>query len=131
MSEGAPEGRDGILATAAVLGLTGVGLGAFGAHALEGLLEASGRVETWETAVLYQLVHAVALLALAGLRPLRHAAGARWVARLWAGGSLVFSGSLYLLCLSGQTWLGAVTPLGGLALLLGWGLVLRSALASS
>ncbi|MGC1478949.1 MAG: DUF423 domain-containing protein [Chthoniobacterales bacterium] len=104
---------------AAVLGLTGVALGAFGAHGLAGLLEANGRVGNWETAAFYHLVHAVALLALA-------LAGRadRWMTGLWTGGVLVFSGSLYLLAVTNVGWLGAITPIGGTALIAGWGLLL-------
>jgi uncharacterized membrane protein YgdD (TMEM256/DUF423 family) len=107
---------------AGVLGFLGVALGAFGAHALRERLEAAGRMGTWETAVLYHLVHAAVILALA-------LAGPRWNGPGWtmAAGVLVFSGSLYLLCLTGQTWLGAVTPLGGLLFLAGWGWVVLKA----
>ncbi len=100
---------------AAVLGLTGVALGAFGAHGLADLLEANGRVEVWKTAAFHQLVHAVALLALA-------AAGRadRWVAGLWVGGVVIFSGSLYALAMTNVGWLGAITPIGGVGLIAGW-----------
>lgn len=104
--------------TAATLGFLAVALGAFGAHGLKPRLEAAGRMDTWETAVLYHLVHAVVLLVLALARP-----AAVWAFRAFAAGVAVFSGSLYLLCLSGWTWLGAVTPLGGLFLLAGWALL--------
>lgn len=106
------------LIAAAVLGATGVLAGALGAHALYDRLEAASRVAVWETAVLYQLVHAVALLGLAAF-PVR----GRWplaVAACWTGGTLLFAGSLYWLALGGPGWLGPVTPLGGLALLAGW-----------
>lgn len=103
-----------------ILGFLGVALGAFGAHFLEPMLEASGRADTWETAVLYQLVHAVALVALAALPTSPRTAR---IGFCWTGGTLVFSGSLYLLCLTGQTWLGAITPVGGVTLLAGWALL--------
>jgi uncharacterized membrane protein YgdD (TMEM256/DUF423 family) len=108
------------LAWAGALGATGVLLGAFGAHALRPTLEASGLRDVWETASRYQLVHAAALLGLAGW--LRGDAGAcgRWAGRCWAAGTLLFSGSLYLLALGGPRWLGPVTPLGGGALIAGW-----------
>lgn len=105
---------------AALLGFTGVALGAFGAHALKPALEAHGSVETWKTAVLYHLVHAVALLALASWRDARGAT-ATHVAVLWTLGALFFSGSLYWLALGGPKFLGPITPLGGVAFLLGWG----------
>jgi uncharacterized membrane protein YgdD (TMEM256/DUF423 family) len=112
----------------AILGLLGVGLGAFGAHALRTLLTASGRADTFETAVKYQFYHALALV-LVGL--LIHVFGNNlttvkllgWAGYSFLGGVLIFSGSLYLLCFTGVTWLGAITPLGGLALLAGWALL--------
>ena len=108
-----------ITLAAALLGLSGVALGAFGAHALKPTLEAHGSVETWKTAVLYHLVHAVALLALAGWRD-AHAGPNGRIAVLWAAGVVLFSGSLYWLSLGGPRFLGPVTPLGGLAFLAGW-----------
>lgn len=111
--------------TAAVLGLVGVALGAFGAHALQERL-AEGDLAIFETAVRYQLVHAVALLALAGLDGRGYATAlAGWS---FTAGVLIFSGSLYLLVLTGQRWMGAITPIGGLALLVGWGALAWSAL---
>jgi uncharacterized membrane protein YgdD (TMEM256/DUF423 family) len=100
---------------AAALGLIGVGLGAFGAHGLKETLAASGRLETWQTAVLYQLVHAVAMLALALRTPL-----ARGPFTWFLIGIIIFSGSLYLLSVTGVRWLGAITPIGGVAFLVGW-----------
>src|SRR5687768_4689793 len=102
------------LRLAALLGFFAVALGAFGAHGLSGVLAKNGRAEEWSTAVLYHLVHACVLLALSLRRP----PGAAWW--LFAAGIVVFSGSLYLLALTNTRWLGAVTPLGGLALLGGW-----------
>ena len=97
-----------------------VALGAFGAH---GLAEVLGeRVHTWETAVQYQMFHTLALLAL-GLMLQAGQAQAVWLQRAavaFAAGILIFSGSLYLLALSGIRWLGMITPLGGVAFLLGW-----------
>lgn len=106
------------IAIAAVLGALGVALGAFGAHALQARLEPR-QLETWTTAVEYQLIHAVALLALAlygsaTQRAITPAAGG------FAAGIVLFSGSLYLLALGGPRWLGPVTPLGGLCLIGGW-----------
>ena len=101
--------------SAAILGATGVGLGAFGAHALKASLEQSQRLDTWETAVSYQMLHALALLALSVTKP-----QPRRALMLWWIGTGIFSGSLYLLCLTGFTWLGAITPLGGICLIAGW-----------
>lgn len=99
----------------AILGALGVGLGAFGAHGLKDLLTAHDRLGTWETAVFYHLVHSVVLLLLA--------LGSRWRPVAWSlmtAGIFIFSGSLYILCLTQQTWLGAITPIGGLGLIGGW-----------
>ncbi len=101
---------------AAIFGLSGVALGAFGAHWLAPVLAANQTLEVWRTASLYHLLHAVALLCLAG-KPKAHRRAFRWIAL----GIVVFSGSLYLLALSNLKPLGAITPLGGLMLLLGWG----------
>jgi uncharacterized membrane protein YgdD (TMEM256/DUF423 family) len=105
-----------------LLGLIGVLLGAFGAHALKATLIARGMAATWETAVLYHLVHTVAVfaatMALAGPRP--------WLARAamsWTVGVILFSGSLYTFALGGPHWLVYVTPFGGLLFLLGWSFV--------
>ena len=100
---------------AAALGFLGVALGAFGAHGLEKTFAANGRRGTWETAALYHLVHAVALLTLANRRPFPRGP---WT--LLATGIVIFSGSLYLLAYTGATVLGAVTPLGGVCFLAGW-----------
>lgn len=99
---------------AAVSGFVFVLLGAFGAHGLEGRVDAHG-LEIWKTATFYLAIHAVVLLVLA-LRPVIFA-GPFWC---FAAGMIIFSGSLYLLVLTGQKWLGAITPLGGLALMAGW-----------
>jgi len=111
---------------AGLLGLLGVGLGAFGAHGLKQLLADHGGTAAWQTAVLYHLWHAVALLALAGWRD-GHGGPSRAIAWCWVAGVGLFSGSLYLLALGGPPWLGPVTPLGGLAFLAGWALVAREA----
>jgi uncharacterized membrane protein YgdD (TMEM256/DUF423 family) len=119
-------------ALAAVFGASGVALGAFGAHALKSNLAAAGTTSFWDKAVLYQLVHAVALLALEyplQARPLTRRLP--WAARAWAGGILAFSGSLYGLALGGPRWLGPLTPLGGISLIAGWILVGIDAAAES
>ncbi len=103
---------------AAVVGFTGVSLGAFGAHGLESILSVGERAEWWGTAVDYHMWHALALLGV-GLVVERTGRGraAGWCFLL---GITVFSGTLYGLGLGGPRWLGAVTPLGGLLLLSGW-----------
>ena len=99
--------------------LVGVAAGAFGAHALQAAVD-PGLMEVYETGVRYQLVHALALLAI-GLAGGRWPAG-RWSIPTWlfAAGTVLFSGSLYLLAITGVRWLGAVTPLGGVCFLAGW-----------
>lgn len=108
-----------LLIAAGLLGFSGVALGAFGAHGLKATLEAGGQLKNWEKAVFYQLVHAVALLALAlAGRPIRRIGQ---IGTFWIAGVLCFSGSLYWLALGGPIkaiW--PVTPLGGLLLLGGW-----------
>ena len=112
---------------AGLLGFLCVALGAFGAHALKVSLLANGHLDSWKTAVLYQLIHAVALLTLANGRDSLARPYAK-VAACWITGVILFSGSLYGLALDGPaTLLGPVTPLGGLALLAGWGLLVFNA----
>ncbi|WP_431849577.1 DUF423 domain-containing protein [Allosphingosinicella sp.] len=105
----------GLLALAALTLALGVALGAFGAHALRGTLTPSA-LGWWQTAVSYQMWHGLALLALGAGRVGRVALPAF----LLGLGTLIFSGSLYLMALTDMRWLGAVTPIGGLLLILGW-----------
>jgi uncharacterized membrane protein YgdD (TMEM256/DUF423 family) len=106
-------------ALGAVSAFVGVAAGAFGAHALKTRLTPE-LLATFEIGVRYQMYHALALL-LAGWAAARWPGAATSAAGwLFVVGTLVFSGSLYLLTLTGARWLGAVTPLGGLALLAGW-----------
>ena len=112
-----------ILFAGALLGGLGVALGAFGAHALKSSVDAM-RLGWWNTAVQYQLWHAVALVALAAL-PLP---GRGLAAGLMIAGTLVFAGTLYVMALTGLRWLGAVTPIGGLLLIAGWGALAWAAL---
>ena len=105
--------------SAGLLGFAGVVLGALGAHGkLHDALVAAGTVDPWRTAVQYHLIHAVALVALAGWPA--DAPGTRWVGRCWTAGIVLFSGSLYALSLGAPKALGPVTPLGGVALIAGW-----------
>jgi uncharacterized membrane protein YgdD (TMEM256/DUF423 family) len=106
-----------VIRLAGALGFLGVALGAFGAHGLREHL-APGMLEVYKTGVLYHLLHAVALLAVAlGAERL---ARPRMVAGLWTAGVVVFSGSLYALAITGARQLGAVAPVGGLLLMAGW-----------
>ncbi|WP_309386519.1 DUF423 domain-containing protein [Cerasicoccus frondis] len=118
-----------LVATAAVLAFLAVALGAFGAHGLKDMLEASGKAETWQTAADYQFWHALALLAL-GLAPVKGRA-ITVAAAFFVLGVLLFSGSLYWLCLSGLRWLGPITPLGGICFLVGWGILAVIAVKSA
>jgi uncharacterized membrane protein YgdD (TMEM256/DUF423 family) len=106
-----------VIRLAGALGFLGVALGAFGAHGLRERL-APGMLDVYKTGVLYHLLHALALLAVAlGAEKL---ARPRAVATLWTAGVVFFSGSLYALALTGVHALGAVTPVGGLLLMAGW-----------
>ncbi len=112
----------------AVLAGIAVATGAFGAHGLEGRVDARA-IEVWETAARYQMYHALALFAVAWLgQHVQHTAvnvaGIAFIA-----GVVIFSGSLYALALSGVKVLGAVTPIGGLAFLIGWGALAYAATA--
>ncbi|MFO7588872.1 MAG: DUF423 domain-containing protein [Gemmatimonadota bacterium] len=107
----------------------GVAAGAFGAHALRTRI-APELLAVYDTGVRYQLLHALALL-LVGLAAARWPAGG-WSGPVWlfAAGTVLFSGSLYALAISGVRWLGAITPLGGLCFLAGWALLLLAGLRS-
>jgi uncharacterized membrane protein YgdD (TMEM256/DUF423 family) len=117
-----------ILALGGCYGALGVILGAFGAHALAGRLGPTD-LAVYETAVRYQMYHALALVGLAGWIDRQPSLRLEWAAGAFGLGVLVFSGSLYLLVFTGQRWLGAVTPLGGIALILGWLLIAMDALS--
>jgi uncharacterized membrane protein YgdD (TMEM256/DUF423 family) len=100
---------------AGVTGFLGIALGAFGAHALKGVLASHQTLAIWNTAVLYHLIHAPVLLWLAGreriiITPIL----------LFSLGVILFSGSLYALALTDIRWIGAITPFGGLLLMAGW-----------
>ncbi len=101
---------------AAAMGFLAVALGAFGAHALKPLLTQNGMAAVWETAVFYHFIHAVMLFVLAERKPFPAVA---WWSFLV--GIVLFSGSLYLLAATNMHWLGAITPVGGVSFLIGWG----------
>lgn len=107
----------------AVLGFLAVALGAFGAHALSDILEKNGYEDIWETGVHYQMFHAIVIVVIGGLmsnnvignvKSLRVAATAMLI------GVILFAGSLYALALTKITILGAITPIGGVSMLIGW-----------
>lgn len=104
----------------AMFGALSVAIGAFGAHGLKSMLETAGRTDTFETAVKYQFYHTFAILLVGlllqkGENSLLNISG--W---LFLAGIIVFSGSLYALCFTGIRWLGAITPIGGVAFIAGW-----------
>lgn len=103
------------IVVAACLGAAAVVLGAFGAHGLEGRVRTED-LATWETAARYQMYHALAILAAAAVRPYRLGL----IAALFLAGIVLFSGSLYLLVLTNEGVLGAITPFGGLCFIAGW-----------
>ena len=107
---------------AAALGLLAVALGAFGAHGLKDLLAQNGGATIWEKAVFYHFIHAVMLFVLAERKPFP---GVAWWGFL--AGIVIFSGSLYLLAVTNEHWLGAITPFGGASFLAGWAWLFFSA----
>jgi uncharacterized membrane protein YgdD (TMEM256/DUF423 family) len=116
-------------AAGAIAGFLAVALGAFGAHALKSRLSAD-MLNVFEVGVRYHMYHALALLAAAW-------ACSRWPGQLTSAsgwlflmGIIVFSGSLYLLSITGLRWLGAITPIGGLTLLSGWVCLLLAVIKS-
>lgn len=110
---------------AAGLGFLAVALGAFGAHGLSsrlaGLADGAQRLDWWRTAAHYHLAHALAVGLAAGVCGETRAG--RFACIAFAVGVVLFSGSLYTMTLTGTRWLGAITPIGGLAFLLGWALL--------
>jgi uncharacterized membrane protein YgdD (TMEM256/DUF423 family) len=119
-----------ILVAGALFALTAVMTGAFGAHGLRGVVSARG-LEVFQTAVTYQMYHALALVLVAALCGLE-LGGARGrklltvAAGFFIAGIVLFSGSLYLLVLTSMSWLGPITPLGGLCFMVGWGLLMTA-----
>lgn len=106
------------IAAGAVLVALGVGLGAFGAHALKDRLVEAGQLDNWKTAVDYQVWHGLASI-LFGIH-LRHARSPAFIGWAFCLGVPLFSGSIYGLCLGGPSWLGPVTPLGGSLWIAAW-----------
>lgn len=109
-------------AAGAWLALLAVGLGAFAAHGLEGRRPEED-LAIFETGARYQMYHALALLAVAWVQTRWPGSATVWAGWLFLVGIVLFSGSLYALVLTGQRWLGAVTPVGGVAFLCGWALL--------
>lgn len=122
--------RLALLASGA-LGFLAVALGAFGAHGLKArlapLADGAQRLEWWNTGAHYQAIHALALGLVAYLASRSSSTAVTVAAIAFVAGVLLFSGSLYLMTFTGLRWLGAVTPLGGLAFLVGWASVFFAA----
>ena len=110
--------RSLILCGALVLALA-VATGAFGAHGLRRLVTPD-LLEVWRTAAHYQMIHGIGLLLMAALWPRLAATPAAWAGSLMLAGVILFSGSLYALVLTGTRILGAITPIGGLLMILSW-----------
>jgi len=125
-----PAGARLFLALGGVAALLAVALGAFGAHALKSRLPAE-MLAVWHTGIEYHLFHALGLLAV-GLvaTQLPESALLKWSGWLMLAGIVLFSGSLYALALSGERWLGTVTPVGGLAFIAAWALFVAAATRS-
>ena len=117
-----------LFAIGSILAGLGVAAGAFGAHALRDSLPAE-RLAVFETGVRYQMYHALALLVMAWAVSRWPGRGLEAAAWLLLAGTIVFSGSLELLAVTGLSWIGAITPVGGLALIAGWAVAAWRALA--
>lgn len=121
-----------IIQIAAIFGVFAVGIGAFGAHGLKDILAENGKIETFETAVAYHFYHSLGLLFVGFLFLLKPDwKYLKYSAIAMVLGILIFSGSLYILSLTGITWLGAVTPLGGIAFIIGWACLFLAAKRNS
>lgn len=119
-----------LVMVAAVTLLIGVGAGAFGAHGLKRFV-APDMLAIWHTAVLYQMVHGLGMLLLVALAGRFPSSLLNYAGHLMFAGIAIFSGSLYLLVLTGTRWLGAITPLGGTAFLIAWVMVAVAAYRSA
>ena len=117
------------LALGSLFAFLAVAAGAFGAHALRSRLSAES-LGIFETAARYQMYHALALLAVAWVTEKSPGRFEVWAGWLFAVGIMIFSGSLYLLAITGMRWLGAITPIGGVAFLAGWACLAVHALKS-
>ena len=121
-----------LLLLAGAYGFLGVALGAFGAHGLRPVFEraadAAKRVEWWHTATQYHLIHALAIALAAWMLGRTQSTAATIAGFAFAGGVLLFSGTLYAMAVTGIRWLGAITPIGGVMLLIGWAAFIVAAL---
>ena len=119
-----------LAAIGAGLALLAVGAGAFGAHVLEGRISGES-LAVFGTAVQYQLYHAFGLLLVGAFSANHTTPLLQWAGKLFVVGTVVFSGSLYLLAFTGIGWLGAITPIGGVCFLIGWGALFWSLVSQS
>jgi len=125
-----------IVATGAGLGALAVAIGAFGAHGLRDIVTPDA-LQIYETGVRYHFYHALALVLVGVLAVAASSSGsgagmpAGATAAAWSfiAGIAIFSGSLYVMTLTGMRWLGAITPIGGVAFIVGWVLLARAALS--
>lgn len=118
------------LIAGAVNALLSVAFGAFGAHMLEGRV-ADKYLATWQTAVQYQMFHSIGLMVVALLMSstmIGHLGSLSWAGYLMLAGIIIFSGSLYVLSLTGISVLGAITPIGGVAFIAGWVMLIIAAI---
>jgi uncharacterized membrane protein YgdD (TMEM256/DUF423 family) len=104
---------------ASLLMFLAVALGAFGSHALRGKIS-DYYLEVYKTGVLYHMIHALGLFAVAWLSTVVDSSKVHWAGVLMVAGIILFSGSLYALSTTGIRWLGAITPLGGICFLIAW-----------
>ena len=114
---------------AVILGALGVAIGAFGAHALAPIIESTGREATWSTGMLYLWIHTLALFVIQFAYRPADDTGCKHITQvsvIWIVSILIFSGSLFALALGAPTFIGAITPLGGVGFIVGWLLLLRT-----
>lgn len=116
---------------ASVYGALAVSIGAFGAHAYKSYLQEIGRLDVFETAVKYQFYHTLAMLLVGLLLMFQKSSLLNWSGYCFGAGILVFSGSLYLLCITNIAKWGAITPIGGLLFIAGWVLMIIYGLSNA
>ncbi|MCV9386406.1 DUF423 domain-containing protein [Reichenbachiella ulvae] len=116
--------NNNVIKTGAVFGFLTVAIGAFGAHGLKSTLIAHGTLDTFDTGVLYQAIHTFAILITGILFKEFHSSRLNWAFYSFVAGIIIFSGSLYILSVTGIKVWGAITPVGGIGFLVGWILML-------
>lgn len=109
-----------LLLSGSILSGLAVAIGAFGAHGLKKILDINERVSTFETGVKYHMYHALALLLIGVIKLIKPELQLNTVGYLFITGIIIFSGSLYILSITNIKWLGAITPIGGLLLIIAW-----------